>query len=231
MAESEIGTHTGKIHSRHQDDFRLPNQDFYKNVFINCPLDDEYKPILEAILFCLIRLGFNPRIATEKIETSQSRLDKIRKLIRSSKYSIHDLSRCSPSYPNELSRMNMPFELGLDFGCKDFGGSPFNQKMILVLEKEQYRYQKFISDLSGSDIESHENSYVKAIRKVRNWIRSFEPLDQIAADRVVREYEDFRGKHYDKLRSEGFSEEDIEDYPTTELIDAITQWLQPNLIQ
>ena len=53
----------------------------------------------------------------------------------------------------------MPFELGLDFRCKDFGGFPFDQKkMILVLEEEQYRYQKFISDLSGSDIESYENS-------------------------------------------------------------------------
>ena len=126
MAESGIGTPTGKIHTRHQDEFRLPNRNFHKNVFINCPLDDEYKPILEAILFCLVRLGFNPRIATEKIESSQSRLDKIRELIRISKYSIHDLSRCSPSYPDELSRMNMPFELGLDFGCKDFGGFPFD---------------------------------------------------------------------------------------------------------
>ena len=118
----------------------MPDRDFHKNVFINCPFDDEYKPILEAILFCLIRLRFNPRIATERDDGGENRLDKIRELILCSKYSIHDLSRCIPSYLGEYSSGNMPFELGLDFGCRSFGGYPFDQKGILILEEKQYSF-------------------------------------------------------------------------------------------
>ena len=94
----------------------MTTPDFGRSVFINCPLDDEYKPLLQAILFCLIRFGFKPRIATERTDSAESRLEKIKELIRSSKYSIHDLSRCQSSGPREHYRMNMPFELGLDFG-------------------------------------------------------------------------------------------------------------------
>ena len=122
----------------------------------------------------------------------------------------------------------MPFELGLDFGCRNFGGSPFDQKRILVLEKEQHRYHQFISDLSGSDIAAHKNEYDVAIRNVRNWIRSFDnSRPVIAASKVSGEYDDFKLDHYITLRAEGFSRGDIEDLPTNELINAIIQWLQP----
>ena len=72
----EIATHMVGIHIRQRDEFSI--QDFSKNVFINCPLDDEYTPLLQAILFCLIRFGFIPRIATERMDSGEIRLDKIR---------------------------------------------------------------------------------------------------------------------------------------------------------
>ena len=203
----------------------MVSQDFGKSVFINCPLDDEYKPLLQAILFCLIRFGFKPRIATERTDSAESRLEKIKELIRSSKYSIHDLSRCQSSGSGEHYRMNMPFELGLDFGCKEFGGSPFDQKKILVLEEQKYRYQIALSDLAGRDIEMHDGKYVTAIRKVRNWITTLGVPEQIGASKVLGEFEDFRGWHYGKLRDVGFSPEDIADYMTKELIDAMTEWV------
>lgn len=128
----------------------MASPEFDKNVFINCPLDEEYEPLLQAILFCLIRFGFKPRIATERKDSAETRLEKIKELIRESRYSIHDLSRCQSSGQGEHHRMNMPFELGLDFGCRSFGGSPFDQKKILVLEEQQYRYQIALSDLAGS---------------------------------------------------------------------------------
>ncbi|MCY3673736.1 MAG: hypothetical protein OXH65_11965 [Paracoccaceae bacterium] len=206
----------------------MPDRDFHKNVFINCPFYDEYKLILEAILFCLIRLGFKPRIATERQDSGESRLDKIQELIRCSKYSIHDLSRCVSTSSGELHRMNMPFELGLDFGCRNFGGPPFDQKRILILEKKQYRYKEFISDLSGNDIEPHDNQYDKAIEKVFYWIRSFDNSgSNVTANMVTGEYEQFWGDHYDDLWAKGYKDDDIENLPTNELINAIIQWLQP----
>lgn len=67
---------------------------FERAVFVNCPFDDDYAPLLEAALFCIVSFGFSPRLANERLEAGENRLDKIIEMIRESKYSIHDLSRC-----------------------------------------------------------------------------------------------------------------------------------------
>jgi len=66
---------------------------FETNVFINCPFDKEYKPLLRALLFVVIDCGFEPRIASESIDSGEIRVEKIKNLIKASRYSIHDLSR------------------------------------------------------------------------------------------------------------------------------------------
>lgn len=99
-----------------------PTRSFGSNVFVNCPFDDEYAPILQAILFCLVRFGLNPRIATERSDSGETRIEKILELVESSRFSIHDLSRCQAQATEEFYRLNMPFELGIDFGCRRFGG-------------------------------------------------------------------------------------------------------------
>lgn len=119
----------------------MPAFDFGRNVFVNCPFDQEYEPILQAILFCLVRLGLQPRIATERSDAGEPRVEKIMELIGSSRYSIHDLSRCQAREVGEHYRLNMPFELGVDFGCRHYGGAPFSEKATLILEEQPYRYQ------------------------------------------------------------------------------------------
>lgn len=99
---------------------------------MNCPLDKEYEPILQAVLFCLVRLGLRPRIATERSDAGEARISKIIELIKSSRYSIHDLSRCQARKAGERYRLNMPFELGMDFGCRHYGGNPLSTKVILI---------------------------------------------------------------------------------------------------
>ena len=92
---------------------------FETNVFINCPFDkDYYIPLLRPLLFTIIYLGFKPRIATETFDSGKPRLQKIIDLILDSKYSIHDLSRIKSKNKNELFRLNMSFELGIDIACK-----------------------------------------------------------------------------------------------------------------
>ena len=72
----------------------MPREDdFEKGVFINCPFDDEYRSLLRPLLFTIIYLGFTPRIALERSDSLELRLNKISELIQRSKYSIHDLSR------------------------------------------------------------------------------------------------------------------------------------------
>lgn len=99
----------------------------------------------------LFYLGYNP-LLSQTINSADSRVEGIQELISQAKYSIHDLSRMESTKKNELARFNMPFELGIDIGCKKFGDSDMNSKCLLILDKIKYRYQKSISDLSGNDI-------------------------------------------------------------------------------
>lgn len=198
--------------------------DFDRNVFVNCPFDSKYEHILKAILFCLVRFGLTPRIANERSNAGEPRIEKIFELVHSSQYSIHDLSRCQAQKAGEHYRLNMPFELGIDFGCRRYGGEPFSRKVILILEEQAYRYQAAISDLAGSDIEPHGGDYEVAVRKIRNWLIGLGGFEPIGAAQVLADYEDFQQWYYEQQLEAGFSEDDIQDYSTAELLDAMLGW-------
>ena len=51
--------------------------DFRKNVFINCPFDDDYLWLFRAIAFTTHVLGFNLRCALEESNAGNTRIDKI----------------------------------------------------------------------------------------------------------------------------------------------------------
>lgn len=198
---------------------------FEKSVFINCPFDKDYEPILQAILFCVIFLGFEPRIATENSDSGSIRLEKIRDLIENSKFSIHDLSRCQAKKKGEHFRLNMPFELGIDYGCRQYLGNGRNEKKLLILEEKSFRYQAAISDLSGCDIKTHSADFQKAVRQVRNWLVSEAKAETIGATAILGAYADFQEWYYERQLAAGFSEEDIQDYPTSELLGAMKTWV------
>jgi len=200
------------------------NHVFEKSVFINCPFDKDYEPILQAILFCLIYLGFRPRIATEANDSADVRLVKIRTLIEESKYSIHDLSRCQAKKKGEHFRLNMPFELGIDYGCRQYFGDGRESKRLLILEERSYRYQAALSDLAGCDIKTHSGNFEKAVRSVRNWLVSEARIAADGATRILGAYVDFQEWYYERQLAAGFSEEDIQDYPTSELLSAMDDW-------
>ena len=118
----------------------------------------------------------------------------------------------------------MPFELGLDFGCRSYGHGRLSSKVILVLEEERYRYQAAISDLAGSDVEAHHGDYQVAVRKVRNWLVGMAGFEPIGAARVLADYEDFQGWYFARQRHRGFSDDDIQDYATSALLRAMFEW-------
>jgi len=149
----------------------MPAEEYGQNVFINCPFDDDYAPLFEAIVFAINDAGFRPKCARERLDSSQVRLQKIVDLISASRYSIHDLSRTSLDTANALPRFNMPLELGIDLGCKAFNPACAD-KSLLIFDSEQYRFQKFVSDLSGQDIHQHGNSAKAAVTRVRDWLRT-----------------------------------------------------------
>ena len=200
------------------------NKDYNKNVFVNCPFDEEYLSLLRPILFTIIYLGFNIRIALERFDSGESRFNKICELIDQSKYGIHDLSRIKARKKGEYFRLNMPFELGLDIGCRIFGKDNYSDKKHLILEKEKYRYQVAISDLSNSDIKSHKNDPMKAVRQIRNWFVENGLRNVPSATVIWYSFTDFITDFYEKRKAEGFAEEDIYEMPIPEYCDFINEW-------
>ena len=112
-----------------------------------------------------------PRSSLEEENALNNRLSKIENLIDGCRFGIHDLSRTEYNN-NALPRFNMPFELGIFFGAKKFGDEKQKSKVALVLEREKYLYQQFISDLNGIDTKAHYNDAEKAIKIVRDWLKS-----------------------------------------------------------
>jgi hypothetical protein len=47
------------------------------SVFINCPFDDDYRPVFDAIIFAVGVLGFRVRCAQEVDDSGEVRLAKI----------------------------------------------------------------------------------------------------------------------------------------------------------
>ena len=146
--------------------------DYNENVFINCPLDSDYKPLLLAIVFTVFDCGFRARCALEEEDASEIRVEKIYALVADCRYGVHDISRTELDKESKLPRFNMPFELGVFLAAKRFGPWHQRKKKCLILDREKYRYHKFISDISGQDIEAHEDDSREIVEVVRNWLRN-----------------------------------------------------------
>lgn len=199
---------------------------FERPVFVNCPFDDGYAPLLEAALFCVVTFGFQPRLANERLEAGENRLDKIIELIRTSKYSIHDLSRCVASEVGEAFRMNMPFEYGIDFGFRKSGGAELADKKFLVFEAGQYDLKRALSDTAGQDVHHHDGDYEKVIRGIRDFFRVEAKVDAPGPSALVSDYATFQGWMMKKKIYEGHTEDEAKKLPTRERLDEMGNWLQ-----
>lgn len=199
---------------------------FDRNVFINCPFDDEYLPTLRPIIFCTLFLGFEPRIASERLDSGEARLEKILELVRESRFAIHDLSRIAANEAGDIARFNMPFELGLDIGCRRLKGGKWGSKKCLVLEVEPHRYNKALSDMAGSDIAFHHGDPAEATTQVRNWLNNQCNLRADGPARIWGRFNDFMADNYDILTERGYSSKDIENLPISELVEDIQEWLR-----
>jgi len=163
-----------------------------KNVFVNCPFDQEYAPLFHAIVFAVYSAGFKPRSALEIADSSELRMEKILRIIKECRYSIHDISRTELSVVTQLPRFNMPFELGLFIGAKAYGNTAQRLKRAIVLDREPFRYQQYLSDISGQDIEAHQGKVDQVIVRVRNWLKSLSKDHMTGASHFIQKYHEFR---------------------------------------
>lgn len=201
---------------------------FEKNVFVNCPFDNNYRQLLLSIIFTLKYLDYKPRLSLERSDSSEVRIDKIVTLIKESKFGIHDLSRIVSEGRGEHYRMNMPFELGIDYGCKRYKEGIWADKKILILEKERYRFQKALSDLSGSDIKNHDDEPSNVVKVVRDWFVASELLTRVASGKKIwSKYNDFQAYLFDELVTKD-GHDSVDDVQVSEIIPQMTGWLAQN---
>ena len=143
--------------------------DANRNVFINCPFDKEFAPCFEALVFTITACGYVARCALEDRDGAKIRFTKLAKLIGECRHTIHDLSRVELNI-NDLPRFNMPFELGVVFGAKNFGTKAQREKSALIMVREKFVLSEYLSDLAGSDPDVHRDEPMEVVRIVSRYL-------------------------------------------------------------
>lgn len=76
-------------------------------------------------------------------------------------------------------------------GARRFGAGTQRDKRALILDVERYRYQRFVSDLAGMDIQAHGGDVQTAMRRVRDWLGNVSRRKLTGADRLIEAHERF----------------------------------------
>jgi len=153
------------------------------SVFLNIPYDDEFRELYLAYIVGLYQLGLVPRLASG-IQGGERRLDRILALIKTCRYSIHDLSRVELSVPPpETPRFNMPLELGLAIAWTHQNPK---RHTWFVWESSPFRIQKSTSDLNGTDPNIHHGTVEGVLSELRC---AFVLRDSPSVQRMTKAFE------------------------------------------
>lgn len=133
--------------------------------FLKIPYDESFQALYLAYIAGITAFGLVPR-ATLEIPGGARRLDRIFGLIRSCRYSFHDLSRVELDMkPPPTPRFNMSFELGLAVAWEKLHPGEHDW---FVLESRNRRLQKSLSDLGGTDVYIHDGRPSGLFRELCN---------------------------------------------------------------
>lgn len=123
-------------------------------VFINCPFDQEYEPLFDALVFVAVAYNFMPTTSYADDDISATRIDRLRRQLEEAPFSVHDLSRCTGEGEFNVARMNMPFELGMAIMRQHLGESVagLSSHQWAAFVPTGHLADQFISDLAGYDL-------------------------------------------------------------------------------
>jgi hypothetical protein len=144
-----------------------------RSVFINCPFDPEYKPLLRAACFAIMACGYAPRCALDYSDSGVVRFTEIVNMLTACDPSIHDISRAELDRTSRLPRFNMPLELGADLGLRLAGPRLQRRRKSLILDTEAHRYDKTRrTSLAWISRPTRTTRAKKIIRLVRDWLNA-----------------------------------------------------------
>ncbi|MFM9961712.1 MAG: hypothetical protein ACKV2Q_10850 [Planctomycetaceae bacterium] len=202
-------------------------EDYVEDVFINCPFDEEYRPLFDAMLFVLMACGFKPRCALEAIDGSEVRIEKLFRMIAECRLAIHDLSRVQLSQPSQLPRFNMPLELGVWLGAKRFGPRQRN-KVCLILDAEPHRYQKFVSDIAGQDPVPHADRPDLLVTAIRDWLQTVHPNRRLPGGHAfAKSFQRFLRNRIGLAKAAGL---EIDKLTFLDRVRLVEEWLEVNTV-
>ena len=192
-------------------------------VFINCPFDSKYKPMLRVLIFVARFYGLEVKISLLEVDSKSQRLGRIIGLMKDAKYSIHDLSLLKAENKNDIFRMNMPFELGLDYGLN----YEKDEKVFLVFESDSYKLKEALSDINGWDVRPHKNDPEQLILEFRKWILAkrecSKEISSFSSTEIWYIYNDFYATFTDNMAKHKMKEEEIS---ALEFIDEVDTFLK-----
>ncbi len=200
---------------------------YQRNVFINCPFDDTYKPLFQAIIFTVQSCGFRPRCAQEEDNTADIRIQKIIRIIDACHYGIHDISKADLDSNTQLARFNMPLELGIFIGAHHFAPAKHHNrnKKFIVMDSEPFRYQKFISDINGQDIKAHSLQEDKIIQHVRDFLATSSRTHLSGSLYLMQQYLLFKSQLPAICQKLKWT---IDQLTFIDFVDCISVWLEEN---
>jgi len=157
-------------------------------------------------------------------DSAQIRIDKIFSIINECKFSIHDVSRTELDPNTGLPRFNMPLELGMFLGARRFGGKQHREKSCLIMDTEQYRFQTYISDISGQDIKAHQNDPRLAVGLVRSWLNDASGRKTIPGGAVIwRRYQSYLAELPDLCADAGLA---VDEMTFNDKTNFASEWLK-----
>jgi hypothetical protein len=200
---------------------------YQRNVFINCPFDEKYKPLFRAIVFTIQACGFRPRCAQEEDNTADIRIQKIIRIIDACHYGIHDISKADLDENTQLARFNMPLELGIFIGAHHYAPvKHYNRnKKFIVMDSEQFRYQRFISDINGQDIKAHGLEEERVIQHVRDFLSTSSRTQLFGADYLIEQFSLFKDRLPEICRQLRWT---VERLTFIDYVNCINVWLEEN---
>ncbi len=151
------------------------------------------------------------------------RLDHILNIIRDCKYGVHDISKTELDSKSKLPRFNMPLELGMFLAAQRFGGTSQRGKKCIIFDRKPYRFQKFISDIAGQDIHSHNKSRKTLVQELATWLRHEVRQRKIPGGRAIaKEYQLFKNTFPTICQAAGLdpTEVSFKDYRSM-----VTEWI------
>ena len=147
-----------------------PPRERDRSVFLNCPFDGPYRPLLDALVFTCVRAGFHPLPAPSTGRSGTPRLDRILKALEDCRYSIHDLSRSHGEGDQNLARFNMPLELGMAMATRGRAPGDDAHEYLVLVRDAAGPHHRYISDLGGLDPQAYDGTVERLVAELLKWL-------------------------------------------------------------